>query len=143
MGKKWARNLLRRRVFVILLLLLQIALMVGAVYNSGQTYRWVYNGLNMISILVVLHVISTGRRSTYKLLWAVTILSFPLFGGLLYVLIQLQDFTMSFKKRLQKATSHGDCYRKEKPELIKEFCREQGVYQKQSHYLSKTCLQLL
>ena len=42
MGKKWVRNLLRRRVFVILLLLLQIALMVGAVYNSGQTYRWVY-----------------------------------------------------------------------------------------------------
>ncbi len=139
MGEKWVRMLFRRRVFVVLLLLLQVALMVSMVYSSGQTYRWVYNILNLVSLFVVLHVISTGRRASYKLLWSVMILIFPLFGGLLYVLVRLQDFTMVFKKHLKKAAEKNKAYFHENQELVHVLGKEFPDYEKHAHYLVKTC----
>ncbi len=139
MDHKWVRILLRRRVFVVFSLLLQIALMISMVYSSGQTYRWVYALLNITSVLVVLHVISTGSRASYKLLWAVTILTFPLFGGLLYVMVRWQGFTMSFKKRLKEASRRISSFRKENPALAEELAKEHPAYVKQSRYLTKTC----
>lgn len=139
MGKKWVRILFRRRVFVVLLLLLQIALMTFMVYSSGQTYRWIYNLLNLMSLLVVLHIISAAKRASYKLLWSVMILSFPLFGGLLYVLVRWQDFAMVFKKHLQKAEESARPYRKENPEMSAVLKKEFPDYEKQCYYLTKTC----
>ncbi len=139
MGEKWVRILLRRRVFVVFLLLLQVALMVSMIYSSGQTYRWVYNLLNLVSFFVVLHVISTNTRASYKLLWSVIILSFPLFGGLLYVLIRLQDFTMLFKKRLKKAQGKSAGYFRQNQEILGLLEEDFPACKRHSHYLVKTC----
>lgn len=139
MQKKWFRLLFRRRVFVILLLLLQVALMVATVYSSSLAFHWVYNVLCIISFGVVLYVISTTRRGPYKLIWAVMILSFPLFGGLLYLLVRFQGMTMAFKKRLMSAES------KMKPGAEENRGAEQALtqafpqYVNQANYLTKTC----
>ena len=100
MQKKWIRLLFRRRVAVVLSLLLQIALMIFMVYSSSQTYQWIQYSLTLVSVLAVLHIIATGARSGTKLLWSVMILTFPLFGGLLYLMVQLQGVTMAFRRRL-------------------------------------------
>lgn len=139
MHKKWFRLLFRRRVFVILLLLLQIALMVMAVYNSGQAYQWIYNSLSLLSVLMVLHVISRAKRGPYKLLWSVTLLAFPLFGGLMYLMVRYQGLTMSFKKRLMRAEeSLKSCFMQE-TSARDAFLNEHPQNAKQSRYLTETC----
>ena len=40
MRKRWFRQILRRRVFVILLLALQIYLLVGLIGDAGRLARW-------------------------------------------------------------------------------------------------------
>ncbi len=139
MQKKWVRMVFRRRVTVIFLLLLQIAFMVAMIYSSSQTYRWVYNVLSVISLGVVLYVISSPSRALYKLLWSITILSFPLFGGLLYLMVRLQGFTMAFKKRLRLSEQSVTESFSTEPEILEQFSGQYPAYQHQAHYLTKQC----
>ncbi len=139
MQKKWVRMVFRRRVAVIFLLLLQIALMVAMVYSSSQAYRWIYNGLTVISIGVVLHVISSASRALYKLLWSITVLSFPLFGGLLYLMVRLQGFTMAFKKRLRESEKTVVQSFATEPAVSEAFQGEHPAYRHQAHYLTEQC----
>ncbi len=139
MQKKWFRLLFRRRVFVIFLLLLQVALMVTTIYSSSQTYQWIYNLLSLLSVFVVLHVISTARRAPYKLLWSVMLLAFPLFGGLMYLMVRFQGVTMAFKKHLKRAEEGlAPCF--VQSSAAKEaFLQEHPEHSKQCRYLTEAC----
>lgn len=137
MQKKWVRMLFRRRVAVIVMLLLQAALMAYMVYSSSRTYKWIYYTLYVMSLVVVLYVISTGSRSSSKLLWSVIILSFPLFGGLLYLLIKWQGFTAVFKRRLAAAQAEGQ---KALPRNSQSALQQvPPAYARQAHYLTEVC----
>ncbi len=138
MQKKWIRMLLRRRVAVFISLLLQAGLMVFMVYSSGHTYQWMYYALNGISLIAVLNIISTGARSSTKLLWSVVILLFPLFGGLLYLMVELQGFTMAFKKQLKSAEKAMKPYFKQDEETLKEMEENLAAYSNQYKYLIET-----
>ncbi len=139
MHKKWVRILLRRRVLVIFLLLLQLFLMGMAVYHAGRAYQWIYSALHGLSILVVLHIITAKKRSSYKLLWTVIVLLFPLFGGLLYLLISLQKIDKSFQKRISEADLQAKPYFAE-TEPAAFACREaMPEYGGQVSFLTKEC----
>ncbi|MBE7041477.1 MAG: cardiolipin synthase [Ruminococcaceae bacterium] len=139
MQKKWFRLLFRRRVFVIFLLLLQVALMVTTIYSSSQTYQWIYNCLSLLSVFVVLHVISRAKRAPYKLLWSVVLLAFPLFGGLMYLMVRYQGLTMAFKKQIKRAeTALAPCLIQSSS--VKEaFLQEHPEHGKQCRYLTESC----
>lgn len=139
MNKKWVRILLRRRVLVFSLLVLQLFLMGMTVYHAGLAYQWIYNILNILSVLVVLHIITAKKRSAYKLLWTVTVLLFPLFGGLLYLLISLQKVDKSFQNRISEAAKSAEPYFA-KTAPIAASCREQmPEYGGQISFLTKEC----
>lgn len=100
MRKRWFRQLLRRRVFVILLLVLQGLVLIGLISNASSIARWINTAFRLLSILVGLRVVSSRDKPTYKLLWIVLILVFPVFGGLLYLLVTFQSFTGWVARRL-------------------------------------------
>ncbi len=139
MQKKWIRILLRRRVAVVFSLLLQASLMVFMVYSSGYAYQWMYYVLNIVSLVVVLNIISTSARSGTKLLWSFTILLFPLFGGLLYLMVELQGFTMAFKKRLKNAEKKTAPYYVQDADTMESLRNAALLYENQYNYLIKTC----
>ncbi|MBE7035694.1 MAG: cardiolipin synthase [Ruminococcaceae bacterium] len=139
MQKKWIRLLFRRRVAVVLSLLLQVILMIFMVYSSSRTYHWIHQGLTLISTVTVLHIISTGARSGTKLLWSVIILTFPLFGGLLYLMVELQGFTMSFKRRLSATEQVMEPHFVQDVKTYKQLSAKWPVYANQYSYLTKTC----
>lgn len=139
MQKKWIRMLFRRRVAVIFSLVLQIFLMVLMVYSSSRTYHWMYYLLNVISAAAVLHIISTGERSSYKLLWSIIILIFPLFGGLLYLMVQVQGFTMLFRKQLEQAEKKSSPYFMQDAETEHRLHLSAPSQRMQSHFLIHTC----
>ena len=140
MKKKWFRLLFRRRVFVIFLLILQVALMVMTIYSSSQTYQWISNLLSLLSVVVVLHVISTAKRAPYKLLWSVVILTFPLFGGLMYLMVRLQGMTMAFKKHLGRAEAALKPRFMPSSAVKEAFLELHPDYANQCRYLTDACL---
>lgn len=93
MSKKWFRVLLRRRVFVILLMAVQVLFFIS-VLNSGSKISTTINlALTALSFFVVLHIISQKEKGAYKLIWVFQILLFPVFGGLFYLLCNFQSST--------------------------------------------------
>ena len=101
MRKRWFLQLLRRRVFVILLLVVQGLVLIGLICNAGRLAQWVSSAFKVLSILAGLRVVSSGDKPAFKLLWVVLFLLFPVFGGLFYLLVTFQSSTLRVARRLR------------------------------------------
>lgn len=58
-------------------------------------------GLSVLALIFVLYIITKRDEGTYKILWLLVILSFPLPGALLYLLFGDKRTTWPLKKRLE------------------------------------------
>ncbi len=97
---KWLRALFRRRLLVLTILLLQAVLIIYMVWNTSR-YAKVFNlTLIILSFFVILYIISKKEKPSYKLMWVMLILVFPLFGGLFYLFFRFQSSTRRFRSRL-------------------------------------------
>ncbi len=98
MEAKWLRTLFRRRLFVCLLIMVQIATLIALLYNGAKTYFPVSAGLTMVSLIITLFIISKRGKNAFKLTWVFIILSFPIFGGFFYLLFRIQNSGTKMKK---------------------------------------------
>lgn len=102
MGQKWLRKLLRRRFFIALLLIIQLAIMIYTLASSSLASAVISRILTFISLIVCIYIISRKDKGAYKLTWVFMILLFPVFGGLLYLLFNFQTTTKKYQKRISK-----------------------------------------
>lgn len=89
---------------MILLLILQVAFLVHLVTSGSalsQRISWI---LTIVSLLAVLSIVAKKDKGAYKTLWVFLILSFPLFGGLMYILFRFQLPT----RRMKEALAHAE-----------------------------------
>lgn len=98
MHQRWLRALFRRRVLTICLLLIQAVFLVHLILGGSRFSQILSEALTVISILSVLYIVSKRDKGAYKTAWAILILAFPLFGGLLYLLFNYQSSTKRFAK---------------------------------------------
>lgn len=98
MKRKWYRTLLRRRVWVILLLAVQVLFFVALLNNSTRAYATIGRILSAVSFFVALYILSKKDKGCFKLTWVFLILLFPLFGGLFYLISNFQASTRWFRK---------------------------------------------
>lgn len=103
MHQRWLRALFRRRVFTIFLLVLQAAFLINLIIDGSQLSQSVNNILSIVSIVAVLYIVSKKDKGAYKTAWAILILSFPLFGGIMYLLFNFQSSTRRFSKEILHA----------------------------------------
>ena len=115
---RWLRKLLRRRFLITFLIIAQAASFVYLITSGSMLSQRLSRGLTIISILVVLYIVSKRDKGAYKTLWVFLILSFPILGGLLYLLVNFQTPTKKMQQdihRIQKDTKAlyalpGDSY---------------------------------
>lgn len=98
MRQRWLRVLFRRRMLTILLLLLQVYFLICLVLGGSQLSRNFSRLLTIVSIIAVLYIVSQKDKGAYKTAWAILILTFPLFGGLMYLLSNAQSSKWRFAK---------------------------------------------
>ncbi len=102
--KGWFRKLLRRRLFIVLLLALQLFAILYFLHDGSIVSDSIHNALNLLSLLVALHIISKRSKEAYKLTWVFLILVFPLFGGILYLFFRVQTRSKAVLRFMQKIT---------------------------------------
>lgn len=102
MNKNTLNKLLRRRIAVILLILVQAAFIVYMVLSTSRSSQIINAVCNILSIIVALHIISQRKKGAYKLTWIFLILLFPLFGGLFYLVFIYQTTVIIYKRRITK-----------------------------------------
>lgn len=102
MGRKWFRKLLRKRFFIVLLLIVQISIIVYTLASTSVASSVISGILSLISILVCLYIISRKDKGAYKLTRVFMIMLFPVFGGLFYLIFNFQTTTKKAARKIQK-----------------------------------------
>ena len=83
--RKFLQYALNRVVITALLVLLQIAFFLIVLWQWGDYYVWFSLVLRFITFWAVIYIIWKPNNPAVKLAWVVPILTFPLFGGVLYL----------------------------------------------------------
>lgn len=103
MNQRWFRALFRRRALVIALLLIQIAFVGMLIFTGSQAFQWINGVLRIVSFLAALYIVSKKDKGAYKTAWIFLILTFPLFGGLMYLLVHSQATTRWVAKEIRRS----------------------------------------
>lgn len=129
MNRKWFRVLLRQRVWMILLLVLQVVFFGYMIASGSQVSKALDRILRILSVIVVLHVVSKKDKGGYKITWVVLILIFPLFGGLMYLMFHVQSSSRHFASEIKRSEEKaaplfalpGDSYYAAREQMGKDF----------------------
>lgn len=139
MGNRWFYKLFRRRLIISILIILQAAFLSWLV-ASGSTLSHALNTvLRVLSLLAVLYIVSKGGPGSFKTLWVILILSFPIFGGLLYMFVKLQSSTRKMQDTLLAVRETSTPLFALPGEDYNEAKMETGNYFPQVRYLRDTC----
>ena len=99
---RWIRRFLRQRVLVALLILAQFALIGYTIFSNSMVSDIVMNTANLVSLLVVLHVVISKNKPAYKISLTFLIFMFPLFGGIFYLLYKSNAVWRGLHKRTEQ-----------------------------------------
>lgn len=84
--KKLSSLLFHRVVLVALALLFQLAVLVVVMVKFGEFFIPFYWCAVVLSLAAVLWVVNSRSNAGYKIAWIILILTFPVMGGILYLL---------------------------------------------------------
>jgi cardiolipin synthase len=102
--KQWGGMILRRRIFVILLLLIQLIFVISIIFHFNEAFTTASYVLTGLSILVSFSILNRKKeRSAYKLVWIFIILVVPIFGGLMYALFYLASAPRFLRRRIDES----------------------------------------
>lgn len=135
MQKKWVRALLRRRVMVALLILMQLSLWIYLIILGGRRSSLISGLCSLISILVAVSIINKKEKPAYKLTWIFLILSVPVVGGLFYLLFARQSSARWYKREIEKTRERARPFLTQDGETMKSFLEEAPEYAHQVRYL--------
>ena len=102
MNKRWFRVLFRRRVIISAMIVIQTAFLIYLVVAGSQLSDTINEILRILSFLVILYIISQRNKGAYKTAWILLILTFPLFGGLFYLMFRFQSSTKQTARAIDR-----------------------------------------
>lgn len=91
--------------FLIILQIIWVALVGRAFWLHNP---WIQPLLRAMSLIVVLWLVNKDENPSYKISWIIVILLFPMFGGLLYLLIGNKKPSRKIRKMLQPVMDEMD-----------------------------------
>ena len=100
---KFLKRILSRIVIVGLLIALQVIWVVVVMHKLIAYSIWIDIILKCISLTAVLILVGKEMNPAVKLAWVVPILAFPLFGGLMYLLLYERKPTKHLRRELENS----------------------------------------
>lgn len=88
------------------MLLLQIAFLAFVAINISTGSVLIYTLSSMLGVITVAYIVNKRGNPSYKIMWIVFILVFPVFGITVYILWGGGRIFPNFKKRMQNCESH-------------------------------------
>ena len=101
-SKSKTRNGIKRMSFAALSILLEIGLIIALMNNLNRSFEWVNIATRVISVLLGLVLYGQHKTSSMKMPWIIIILTFPVVGITLYLLIGLNGGTRRMRERYKK-----------------------------------------
>ena len=96
------KKILGRLIIIAPAVIIQI-LWMNFLYNQLNNSALVTLLLTILAFLFVIYIINKRDETSYKILWLITILTAPVFGTILYLIIGNKKTTKPLDKKLKKA----------------------------------------
>lgn len=135
--KKIFKILFSRLFFGAIFIILQVGVMVAALYYFRDTYAQVQTFFTALSIITVLYIINQDGSSAFKIAWILPIVFLPLFGIPLYILFGKKRIT---ERKLERVSGMYLRYKAAMAPLLSESGDEPAMDEDarlQSAYLEK------
>lgn len=108
-------------LWVAILLIIQLAFIVFFYIQLREHYFQIQTLFSAISILVVIYLVNRPINPAYKLAWCITILMIPIFGGLLYLVLSINDTRYKFWKSIRGAVEESKTHLLQDDKVINEI----------------------
>ncbi|MBP3892834.1 MAG: cardiolipin synthase [Atopobiaceae bacterium] len=97
-----AKNGLVRLGFTMIAIVLQLAFILLINLRFAEQAEWFAIGIRVVAALLVVYIYNKDSSSAFKMPWIILIMSLPIFGVVLYMLIGLNGGTRKMKKRYEE-----------------------------------------
>ncbi|RGY99462.1 cardiolipin synthase [Clostridium sp. AM58-1XD] len=138
---KRLRSLLRiifgRTTFVVLFVLIQLAILFGCFQWLSEYIIYVYGGFTGLTVLVVIYILNKKEEPNYKLAWIIPILTFPIFGTLFFVFVELEVGTRLIAGRLKHILEETKVYLLQDENVKHNLKQESGRIGSLAHYMNE------
>lgn len=129
-------SLLFHRVFFIgLALIIQIGVLLLMIGRFGSYFPEFYVITTLISAAVVLAIASGTSKSAYKIAWIISIILFPIFGGLFYLLFGTSRASRRLHRKLDSVHTHTKEALGFEESIIQEIARLDEHAANQARYI--------
>lgn len=113
MKMKQSKKLLTNRLIVsAFLILLQVCWIILLLVSMRRISRILTYLMTLLSFIAVLYIVNKDDENGYKIVWIILILSFPVFGGFLYLLFgnkkPAKKMRLAFEKQLSYSKQFVD-----------------------------------
>ena len=131
------QKLLNRRVFIILLILLQIVF-TALLLIYYTRLAWLSDILTLFSVITALHLLLRQDKAAFKMSLIFLILLFPVFGGVFYWIFHSQTNSHGLRKRLARVEKKSaDCFNGSEASYLQAL-EHMPEARKQLNYLKKS-----
>lgn len=124
------------RLFVILLFIgVQVGIIVFVLLKMSYAEVYFYAFFTFISLAVVLWIVNKKNDEPFKLIWVILILVFPVFGGLLYLVVDINHIPARSRAKLKRGYELAKMLLIQEPNIIAALKEVDPHIYPQSHYL--------
>lgn len=126
-----------RLIIAALCVAVEIALVVFVIYFFAGKTIFVYALLELISILMVIYIISKKSNPSYKIIWVVYILLFPVVGGLVYLMWGGGRVFPHVKRDMRKFSAGSDKFLRQDEKVKSRLLYEDILHSRQASYITR------
>ena len=101
MIKKMFKLLTSRMVVFAVLIVVQLAVFVLGMIFLAEYFSYVMIGLEVLSLLIVIYLVSKPGNPMYKIAWLIPILLVPVLGGLFYLMFGNRNISRKIRRYME------------------------------------------
>lgn len=117
------------------LMIFQIALLIILTVKLSASFVYLYFVFSLFSLIVVCFIASQRSNPAHKLAWVIPILIFPVFGGVLYILIMTNGNNKKFRDKLNASHDKALPYLTQQANVMDELEQQDKNAVNQSRYI--------
>lgn len=132
---KFLKKLVSKPFVIGTLILLQLALLLVFIYELSNLILQAYFFLVILSLITVIYIINKNENPSYKLSWAILILSVPIFGGILYLIFGGKKIPKALRSDMVKSANEKTPYLIQDHKVLERIYQQDAQLYKQVNYL--------
>lgn len=133
--KKLLQLLFNRIFYVAVALLVQLGWILITAWRLAAYSSYFSKALTLISVLIVLWIVNQKINPSYKLGWTILILTFPVFGVMLYFLFGKSRIALEMQRRFTKVQKESLPYMEQDAEVSADLAADSPSAAAQSCYI--------